>query len=185
MISPRTLRKFASRFPLRNVSKRITSCHSQIQAWCSVHCAIGGTQGPLGYVSALGARRLVHWLILMTPSCLRSHNACYIMLKSLNKTWLSNLMFQYLCTVFHHNRNYVVYTNQFHWFTKFNYNYHTNTAINYILWIAEWNINGAWILWFQQTIDKWFQHGIVGTDWSNTVSYIISLSFIILLPQYL
>ena len=42
------------------------------------------TQGPLGYVSALGATRLVHWLILVAPSCLRSHNARYIMLKSLS-----------------------------------------------------------------------------------------------------
>ena len=41
------------------------------------------TQGPLGYASALGATRLVHWLILVAPSCLRSHNARYIMLKSL------------------------------------------------------------------------------------------------------
>ena len=49
-----------------------------------MHCEIGGTQGPLGYVSALGATRLVHWLILVAPSCLRSHNARYIMLKSLN-----------------------------------------------------------------------------------------------------
>ena len=40
------------------------------------------TQGPLGYVNALGATRLVHWLILVAPSCLRSHNARYIMLKS-------------------------------------------------------------------------------------------------------
>ena len=40
-------------------------------------------QGPLGYVNALGATRLVHWLILIAPSCLRSHNARYIMLKSL------------------------------------------------------------------------------------------------------
>ena len=39
--------------------------------------------GPLGYVSAWGATRLVHWLILVAPSCLRSHNARYIMLKSL------------------------------------------------------------------------------------------------------
>ena len=49
-----------------------------------MHCEIGGTQGPLGYVSALGAIRLVHWLILVAPSCLRSHNARYIMLKSLS-----------------------------------------------------------------------------------------------------
>ena len=49
-----------------------------------MHCEIGGTQGPLGYVSALGATRLVHWLILVPPSCLGSHNARYIMLKSLN-----------------------------------------------------------------------------------------------------
>ena len=48
-----------------------------------MHCEIGGTQGPLGYVNALGATRLVHWLILVAPSCLRSHNARYIMLKSL------------------------------------------------------------------------------------------------------
>ena len=39
---------------------------------------------PLGYVSALGATRLVHWLILVAPSCLRSHNARYIMIKYLN-----------------------------------------------------------------------------------------------------
>ena len=49
-----------------------------------MHCEIGGTQGPLGYANALGATRLVHWLILVAPSCLRSHNARYIMLKSLN-----------------------------------------------------------------------------------------------------
>ena len=49
-----------------------------------MHCEIGGTQGPFGYVSALGATRLVHWLILVAPSCLRSHNARYIMLKSLS-----------------------------------------------------------------------------------------------------
>ena len=48
-----------------------------------MYCEIGGTQGPLGYVSALGATRLVHGLILVAPSCLRSHNARYIMLKSL------------------------------------------------------------------------------------------------------
>ena len=52
-----------------------------------MHCEIGGTQGPLGYVSALGAMRLVHWLILVAPSCLRSHNAQYIMLKSLIITY--------------------------------------------------------------------------------------------------
>ena len=51
-----------------------------------MHCEIGGTKGPLGYVSALGATRLVHWLILVAPSCLRSHNARYIMLKSLRGT---------------------------------------------------------------------------------------------------
>ena len=57
-----------------------------------MHCEIGGTQGPLGYVNALCATRLVHWLILVAPSCLRSHNARYIMLKSLiNATgWSSN-----------------------------------------------------------------------------------------------
>ena len=49
-----------------------------------MHCEIGGTQGSLGYVSALGTTRLVHWLILVAPSCLRSHNARYTMLKSLN-----------------------------------------------------------------------------------------------------
>ena len=51
-----------------------------------MHCEIAGTQGPLGYVNALGATRFVHWLILVAPSCLRSHNARYIMLKSLNNT---------------------------------------------------------------------------------------------------
>ena len=50
-----------------------------------MHCEIGGTQGPLEYLNALGATRLVHWLILVAPSCLRSHNARYIMLKSLNR----------------------------------------------------------------------------------------------------
>ena len=48
-----------------------------------MHCEIGGTQGPLGYFNALGATRLVHWLILVTTSCLRSHNVRYIMLQSL------------------------------------------------------------------------------------------------------
>ena len=51
-----------------------------------MHCEIGGAQGPLGFVSALGATRLVHWLILVAPLCLRSHNARYIMLKSLSLT---------------------------------------------------------------------------------------------------
>ena len=55
-----------------------------------MHCEIGGTQGPLGYVNALGATRLVHWLILVAPSCLRSHNARYIMLKSLINWWAGN-----------------------------------------------------------------------------------------------
>ena len=59
-----------------------------------MHCEIGGTQGPLGYVSALGATRLVHWLILVAPSCLRSHNARYIMLKSLIKAWQSREIVQ-------------------------------------------------------------------------------------------
>ena len=49
-----------------------------------MHCEIGGTQGPLRYVRALGATRLVHWLILVSASCLWSHNARYIMLKSLS-----------------------------------------------------------------------------------------------------
>ena len=52
-----------------------------------MHCEIGVTQGPLRYVSALGATRLVHWLILVAPSCLRSHNVRYIMLKSLIQSW--------------------------------------------------------------------------------------------------
>ena len=47
-----------------------------------MHCEIEGTQGPLGYISACGATRLVHWLIPVAPSCLQSHNAQYIMLKS-------------------------------------------------------------------------------------------------------
>ena len=61
-----------------------------------MHCEIGATQGPLGYVNALGATRLVHWLILVAPSCLRSHNARYIMLKSLShylkQCWPDSLM---------------------------------------------------------------------------------------------
>ena len=61
----------------------------------SIHVIIGFkhdvacTQGPLGYVSALGAMRLVHWLILIAPSCLRSHNARYIMLKSLSNVYFN------------------------------------------------------------------------------------------------
>ena len=51
-----------------------------------VHCEIGGTQGPLGFVSALGAMHLMHCLVLVAPSYLRSHNARYIMLKSLSVT---------------------------------------------------------------------------------------------------
>ena len=46
-----------------------------------MHCEIGGTKGPRGSVNALGATRLVHWLILVAPKCLRSHNARCIMLK--------------------------------------------------------------------------------------------------------
>ena len=42
---------------------------------------------PLGYVSRLGATRLVHWLALVAPSCLRSHNARYVMLKSFKQLW--------------------------------------------------------------------------------------------------
>ena len=41
------------------------------------------TQGPPGYVSALDTSRLAYWLILVTLLCLQSHNARYIMLKSL------------------------------------------------------------------------------------------------------
>ena len=61
-----------------------------------MHCEIGGTRGPLGYVSALGATRLVHWLILVAPSCLRSHNARYIMLKSLrNAHYLTEIIWRH------------------------------------------------------------------------------------------
>ena len=50
MIRRRLLRKLDSRFFfLRNVSKRIKSCHNRINTWCTVHCVIGGTQRPLGY----------------------------------------------------------------------------------------------------------------------------------------
>ena len=44
---------------------------------------IGGTQGLFKYVSALVAMRLMHWLILIAPSCLWPYNAQYIMLKYL------------------------------------------------------------------------------------------------------
>ena len=39
--------------------------------------------------------RLVHWLILVAPSCLRSHNAWYIMLKSL-MAWCRQATSHYL-----------------------------------------------------------------------------------------
>ena len=35
-----------------------------------MHCEVGSTQGPLGYVST----RRVHWRIRVAPECLRSHN---------------------------------------------------------------------------------------------------------------
>ena len=84
MIRHLPLRKIAYKFRHHNVPTPNNSCYNRILAWCIVHCEIGGTQGPLGYVNALGATRLVHWLILVAPSCLRSHNTRYIMLKSLN-----------------------------------------------------------------------------------------------------
>ena len=51
--------------------------------------------GALGYVNALGATRLVHWLILVAPSCLRSHNARYIMLKSLIKNIVTVILIKF------------------------------------------------------------------------------------------
>ena len=42
--------------------------------------------GPLGHIGALGATRLVQRLIFVAPSCLPSHNAPYIILKSMTKT---------------------------------------------------------------------------------------------------
>ena len=84
MIPHLLLWNFARKIRLRNVSIPNNSCHNRIKAWCIVHCEIGCTQGPLGYVSALSAACLVHWLILVAPWCLRSHDARYIMLKSLN-----------------------------------------------------------------------------------------------------
>ena len=50
-----------------------------------MHCEIGGTHGPLGYIRELGAMRLLHWVILVALLCLRFHNARYIRLKSLTK----------------------------------------------------------------------------------------------------
>ena len=41
-----------------------------------------GSEALAGYSDMSGATRLVHWLILVVPSCLRSHNAWYIMRKS-------------------------------------------------------------------------------------------------------
>ena len=49
------LRNFACKFRLRNVSKQNDSCHHRIQAWCTVHCEIGGTKGSWGSVSTRGA----------------------------------------------------------------------------------------------------------------------------------
>ena len=46
-------------------------------------CEIGGTQGPLEYVNARGATRLVHWLILVRASDL--HNARATILNPFNK----------------------------------------------------------------------------------------------------
>ena len=52
---------------------------------------------PLWYVTALGFTGLVHWLILVAPLCLWSHNAWYIMLKSFNKTQPRSI-----CSYSHH-----------------------------------------------------------------------------------
>ena len=38
---------------LRSAPKPFNSCHDRIYAWCTMHCEIRGTQGPLGYTSAL------------------------------------------------------------------------------------------------------------------------------------
>ena len=87
----------------------------------AMHCEIGGTQGPLRYVSALGATRLVHWQILVAPSC-QSYKAHYIMLKSLRNT----LIVKRILVIKH---NYELYSldgqffsrsqwaNSFHWIT--------------------------------------------------------------------
>ena len=46
------------------------SIYLRIQAWCTIHCEIGGMKGPRGSVSAW-----VHWCIWVAPESLRSHNA--------------------------------------------------------------------------------------------------------------
>ena len=51
MIRHLLLRKFACKFRLCNVPKPNNACHNRIEARCTVHCEIGGTQGQVGYVT--------------------------------------------------------------------------------------------------------------------------------------
>ena len=67
----------------------------------SIHVIIGFKHDVACIVrsEALGGHsdtRLVHWLILVAPSCLRSHNARYIMLKSLrNAHYLTEIIWRH------------------------------------------------------------------------------------------
>ena len=60
--SPTPALEVRLKFRLCNVSNQIIHVVIGIK-----NCEVGGTQEPLGYVSALGATRLMHWLILVAP----------------------------------------------------------------------------------------------------------------------
>ena len=66
----------ACKYRLRNVSKPNNSCHNRIgyDVPCIARSEV--LRGP--------SDTLAHCLILVAPSCFRSHSARYIMLKSLN-----------------------------------------------------------------------------------------------------
>ena len=114
-----------------------------------MHCEIGGTQGPLGYVSALGATRLVPWLILVAPSCLRSHNARYIMLKSLNNTFLAWVV--------------ILYTQQFSQILD----WARNKGSGYILQVQLWLQASITVLWHIYRGSHWH----LGRDHHKHISF--------------
>ena len=55
--------------------------------------ALRGHSDTSVHSARIGATRLVHWLILVAPSCLHSHNARYIMLKSLIRAFAASVMY--------------------------------------------------------------------------------------------
>ena len=78
MIRHLPLRNFACKFRLLNVSKPKISCHNRM------YRVLGDRGHPGATRIRQFTRCVVHWLILMAPSCLRSHNVRCIMLKCLN-----------------------------------------------------------------------------------------------------